>query len=180
MWAVQADGKSTFFPLSCPFVLGMSKLIHLLGRKCVRTEPADRASLWIFPPFSWPGCAQMLAFFPVSGVRWGDAGILPCALWFSAWVFEGKESDGKTAVWTRGFRRTPLMIISPGQDVLSMIMFPSALEWWCSGMYGPWCCDTIALSLRNQQWSNFPSSSGNTVSEALWRRSLKLGEGGGN
>lgn len=29
----------------------------------------DRAGLWSFPPVSWPGCAQMLAFFLVSGVR---------------------------------------------------------------------------------------------------------------
>lgn len=29
------------FPLSCPFLLEMGKLIHLLGRKCTWTEPAS-------------------------------------------------------------------------------------------------------------------------------------------
>lgn len=47
------------FPLSCPFLLKMGKLIHLLGRTCTWAEPACGFS----PPFPWPDCAQMLAFF---------------------------------------------------------------------------------------------------------------------
>lgn len=103
--------------LSRLFPLEAGKLVHLLERECICTEPARG-----FFHSAWPGCAQTLVFFPVSSRCSAVRSVLQYGF------LEGRGVGRQHCMC--GFRRVRLLI-SPGSTRDGPVLF-------CTGVMVEW------------------------------------------